>query len=380
MIAAFFGNIDAMILLTGALVGLSGALLGTFLVLRGNAMLTDAISHSIVLGIVLVWLLTGQSSGPVQVIGAAATGVATVVLSELLARSRLVAMDAAVGLVFPALFALGVLLIGIYARQVHLDADAVLLGEIGLVWLETVNVAGVAVPVSVATLGAMLAVNLLFVGLLWKELKLATFDPALAAALGLAPGLLFHAVLTLTSATAVAAFDAVGAVLFIAFVIVPPATALLLTDRLGRMVLLAVLVALGSVGAGHALALRWDVSIGGMMAAMTGAFFALALAAAPRQGLVAQAVRRRGQRLDNDCRALVAHLYTHRDAADVAEENTARALTAHLRWREDQARAVILRSLDRDLIRRDGALLALTDKGLAVARDIFDPTARRKAG
>jgi len=232
MIAAFFDSIAAMILLTGVLVGAASALLGCFLVLRGNAMLTDAISHSIVFGIVVVWLLTGATSGPVQVLGAALTGVLTVVLSEALARSQLVKMDAAIGLVFPALFAIGVILISLNARNLHLDVDTVLLGEIGFVWMHTVPILGQPVPVAVATLAVVLAINLAFVLALWKELKLATFDPGLAAALGFLPGVIHYAVLTLTSVTAVAAFDAVGAVLVIAFVIVPPATAYLLTQQL----------------------------------------------------------------------------------------------------------------------------------------------------
>jgi manganese/zinc/iron transport system permease protein len=314
-----------MILLTGVLVGASAALLGSFLVLRGNAMLTDAISHSIVFGIVIVWLLTGQTSGPVQVLGAAATGVLTVVLSELLARTRLVKMDAAIGLVFPALFAAGVILISIHARNVHIDVDTVLLGEIGFVWLNTVTLFGVRVPVAVATLGIVLVINLVFVLALWKELKLATFDPGLAAALGFLPGVLHYAVLTLTSVTAVAAFDAVGAILFIAFVVVPPATAYLLTRRLWLMVLLAVALSVAACVSGYVLARLWNVSIGGMMASMTGVWFALALLFAPERGLVAQALQRHGRQRDNDCRALVAHLFTHQGTPAMPEENTLRA-------------------------------------------------------
>ena len=380
MIAAILADAGAMIVLTGALVGASGALLGTFLVLRGQAMLTDAIAHSIVLGIVVVWLLTGATSGPLQIIGAALTGVLTVALTEALARSRLVGMDAAVGLVFPALFAAGVLLINLYARDVHIDADAVLLGEIGFVWLNTVSVAGLEVPQAVLSLAVLLAVNLGFVGLLWKELKLATFDGALAAALGFAPGVLFYALLTLTSATAVASFDAVGAILFIAFVIVPPATALLLTDRLGLAVGIAIGLAVAASAAGYGLALVWDVSIGGMMASVTGVFFATALLIAPRNGVFARMLRQREQALDHDCRTLVAHLYSHHDRPEVSRENTPEALRDHLRWPAAKADRVILQSLDRDFIRREGGLLALTDKGMAVAREIFEPWARRKAG
>ncbi|MGY6412310.1 MAG: metal ABC transporter permease [Alkalilacustris sp.] len=371
MIAAFFDSIPAMILTTGVLAGASAALLGAFLVLRGNAMLTDAISHSIVFGIVVVWLATGRVSGPVQLLGAAATGVLTVVLSEALARSRLVRMDAAIGLVFPALFAAGVILIGLNARNIHLHVDTVLLGEIGFVWLHTVTIGGVRVPVAVATLGAVLAVNLAFVLVFWKELKLASFDPGLAAALGFAPGVLHYAVLTLTSVTAVAAFDAVGAILFIAFVIVPPATAYLLTRRLWLMVVLAVALSAAACVAGYGLAVAWDVSIAGMMATMTGVWFALALLFSPGRGLLAQALRARGQRRAHDCRALVAHLYTHQDSPEMVEENTLRALTDHLGWSEPRARAAILRAHDRALVERRDGLLALRPKGVAEAETLF---------
>ena len=371
MIAAFFDSIPAMILLTGVLVGASGALLGSFLVLRGNAMLTDAISHSIVFGIIVVWLLTRQVAGPVQLLGAAATGVLTVVLSEALARSRLVKMDAAIGLVFPALFAAGVILISLHARHVHIHVDTVLLGEIGFVWLHTVTVWGLRIPVAVATLAVVLAVNLAFVVGFWKELKLASFDPGLAAALGFLPGVLHYAILTLTSVTAVAAFDAVGAILFIAFVIVPPATAYLLTRRLWLMVTLSVMLAIAACVAGYALAIRWDVSIAGMMASMTGVWFMLALLLAPDRGLASLALRRRSHRLDHDCRALVAHLYTHQDTPEMAEENTLRGLVDHLGWPENRARAAILRAHDRSLVERRNGLLRLCPKGVAEAETIF---------
>ncbi len=380
MIAAFFDSPDAMIVLTGLLVGTSAALLGTFLVLGGRAMLTDAIAHAIVFGIIVTWMLTRQMAGPVQVIGAALAGMLTVVLSEALARTRLVRTDAAIGLVFPALFSAGIILIALNARHVHIHAESVLLGEIGFVWLDTVTLAGLRIPVAVLTLAIVLAVNAAFVLGLWKELKLATFDPVLAAALGFAPGLMFHALLALTSVTAVAAFDAVGAILFIAFVIVPPATAFLLTRRVGRMAALAVLIAMASCVAGYALALRWDVSIAGMMASMTGAFFVAALLLAPEQGIVARALHRRAERAANDARTLVAHLFTHQHTAARDAENTARALIEHLRWPETRARAAILQGLDRGLVRREGGLLCLTEKGEAMARGIFDPAGRTQRG
>ncbi|MFC7703477.1 metal ABC transporter permease [Plastorhodobacter daqingensis] len=376
MLTWFFNDVAAMIVATGALVGAGSALLGVFLVLRGAGMLTHAISHSILLGIVIAWMLSGQTSGPFVLAAAALAGLLSVVMTEALARSNLVRMDAAIGLVFPALFALGVLLISLNARNVHLDEHAVLLGEIGFVWLDTVQLGGHGVPRAMLAVGTLTLLNLLFVTLFYKELKLASFDAALAHALGFAPGILFYALLGLTSATAVASFDAVGVVLFLAFVIVPPSAALLLTDRLWLVILLSVLMAVGSSLAGYLLAVRWNVSIGGMMALMTGLCLVAALLAGPRHGVIARQLRQRGQRAENDARSLVAHLYNHEAGPEAAEENTVRALHDHLLWSEAQARRVILHGLDRGLVERRGEALHLTPKGRAVAFQIFEPWRR----
>ncbi|TFG89384.1 MAG: metal ABC transporter permease [Hyphomicrobiales bacterium] len=369
-------NPGLMIVATGMAVGAAAALIGPFLVLRRNSMLSDAISHSIVFGIVTVWLLTGFASGPVQIAGAALTGVLTVFLTEALARSGRVKDDAAIGLVFPALFSAGVLLLNLYARDVHIDAHAVLLGEIGFVWLNTLEVAGYHVPQSLVWMGTMLAVNAGFVALFWKELKLATFDPVLAHAFGLRPRALFYGLLFLTSCTAVAAFDSVGAILFIAFVIVPPSTAYLLTDRLLTMVLLGVAMSAISSVAGYALAVLWDVSIGGMMALMTGYFLAAAFLFGPRYGVIAGLRRRARQALENEARALVVHLMTHEKGAERHEENVAEALRTHLGWTRARSKAVLSRSLGLGLVLRDGNALSLTDLGRVEAEAMLEPWRR----
>ncbi|WP_366654629.1 metal ABC transporter permease [Fodinicurvata sp. EGI_FJ10296] len=373
MLEAFFDNPAIMIMLTGALVGIAATLVGTFLVLRGNSMLSDAISHSIVFGIVIVWLLTHAQSGPVQIVGAALTGLLTVFLTELLVSTNRVKHDAAIGLVFPVLFSIGVLLLNLYARDVHIDQHTVLLGEIGFVWLDTMMIGGYRVPQSLIWMGAMALANLLFVAFLYKELKLATFDPALAKALGFAPGFLFYALLMFTSATAVAAFDAVGAILFIAFVIVPPSAAYLLTDRLWMMLGLGSAIAVASSVGGYYAAVAWNVSISGMMAVMTGVFLALAFLFGPRYGVIAQHIRRQSQTRANESRTLAVHLYNHEDEPNQGEENVAHALMEHLRWDRTKARRIVLRGLDQGLITRDGELLQLTAKGRAVALEILEP-------
>jgi|TARA_A100001391_G_scaffold63912_1_gene39890 manganese/zinc/iron transport system permease protein len=376
MLSAFFDSPDAMIMLTGALVGIAASLLGTFLILRGASMLSDAISHSIVFGIIVVWMLTGQASGPIQIIGAALTGLLTVALTELLTATRRVKADAAIGLVFPALFSIGVLLINIYARDVHIDQHTVLLGEIGFVWLDTYEIGGYLVPQAVVWMGVMALLNLAFVTLLFKELKLATFDAALAKALGFAPVLLSYALLALLSGTAVAAFDSVGAILFIAFVIVPPSAAYLLTDRLSLMLAFGAAIAIVSSVTGYWLAVWFNVSIGGMMAMMTGACFVAALAFGPRYGLIAQDARRRARVAENAARTLAVHLFNHENDPEAKEENVTAALREHLHWSRAKSDAILAKSLSDGFVTRSGESLLLTDKGRTAAREVLEPWAR----
>jgi manganese/zinc/iron transport system permease protein len=267
-------------------------------------------------------------------------------------------------------------MLNLFARDVHIDVHTVLLGEIGFVWLDTVTVAGVDLPNAVIWMSAMALVNALFVGLFWKELKLSTFDPILAAAFGFRPRLLFYALLFLVSSTAVASFDAVGAILFIAFIIVPPAAAYLLTDRLAAMVGLGVAISLLSVSVGYWLAVAWDVSISGMMALMTGVCLVFALVAGPRAGLIARLVRRRGDRTTIDLYALVVHLHSHERTSDWPEENVAEALTTHLNWPPQRAQRVTAHAVADGYLDAGGRRLTLTAKGRELALSLLEPWKR----
>lgn len=379
MLDQLLSDIAFSIIATGALVGIAASILGAFLVLRRSSMLADAISHSIVFGIAAVWLLTRQQSGPVQIAGAALSGVLTVYLTQLLVQSRKVRSDASIGLVFPALFSIGVLLLNVYARDVHIDTHTVLLGEIGFIWLDTVSFAGIDVPQALLWMGMMTLLNIGFVSLFYKELKLMSFDPELARSLGFLPGLLFYVLLTLTSATAVAAFDAVGAVLFVAFVIVPPSAAYLLTDRLWKMILYGAIFSVAASLVGYHLAVFWDVSIGGSMAVVTGVILLLALVLGPRYGMIAQALKRTGERARNDRRALVVHLRNHEGLGSEAGESSAAALREHLRWSATRSRRVVEQALERGLVVVDADELLLTPKGRTLALEVLEPWRRADA-
>ncbi len=255
---------------TGVLVAIASAVMGTLLTVRGQAMLTDAISHGVVLGIAVVYLALGVVGGPWQLLGAAVTGLVTVFATEALSSSGRVRRDAAIALVFPAMFAAGVLLLALFARDVHVDQHTVLLGEIGFVWLDQVSVFGFEVPRAMVTLVSVLALDLAFLGLFYKNLAAAAFDPVHAQLQGLRPKLVGAVLLALTAVTAVAAFDAVGVVLFVAFAIVPAVTGLLLARRLPGVLLVAVGIGTAAALAGYPVALGLDISIGGTMALLTG--------------------------------------------------------------------------------------------------------------
>lgn len=277
---ALLDDVGFVVALTGVLTAAASALLGSVLVARGQAMLTDAVSHGVVFGIAATYLLTGAVSGPVQLLGAAAAGVLTVVVTQALAASGRVRRDAATGLVFPALFAAGVIVLGLFARDVHVDTHTVLLGEIGFVWLERVPFLGLEVPRAPLVLAAVLLLDVAYVLAFWERLVAASFDPLHARLQGLAPEPTSLGLLVLMALTAVAALDAVGVVLFVAFAIVPAVAARLLAARMGAVTALAVAIGTAAALAGYPLAVAADVSIGGTMALLTA--FPLAAAAAWR--------------------------------------------------------------------------------------------------
>ncbi len=357
--------------LIASMVAIACALLGVFLVLRRMAMMSDAISHTVLLGIVIAFFITRSITSPFLLIGAALMGVITVSLVELINRTRLVREDAAIGLVFPAIFSIAVILISRFAGDVHLDTDAVLLGELVFAPFNRLTVFGMEVPEALVTTSGILLINLLFILLFYKELKLATFDAALAAALGFLPGVIHYALMALVSLTAVGAFDAVGSVLVVAFMIAPPAAAYLLTDRLSRMLIYSALIGVFSAVSGYWLAHALDASIAGSMATMTGVSFLAAYLFAPERGLIAQARRRQTQRVEFALTMLTMHIAHHTATQETEQENQMARLDEHLRW-SPQFVTEIVRLAEQDgLIRQHNGLLTLTENGLKRSQQEF---------
>jgi manganese/zinc/iron transport system permease protein len=354
--------------LIASVVAVACALPGVFLVLRRMAMMSDAISHTVLLGIVIGFFITEDLTSPLLILGAAATGVLTVSLVELLHRTRLVKQDAAIGLVFPMLFSLAVILISRFAGDVHLDSDAVLLGELAFAPFDRFVILGYDLgPKALYVMGGILILNLLFIVLFYKELKLATFDVGLAAALGFSPGLIHYGLMTLVSVTAVGAFDAVGSILVVALMIGPPAAAYLLTDRLPRLIGLSALIGVLSAVSGYWLARALDASIAGSMATTTGLIFGLVFLLAPDRGLLAIARRRARQRWAFAQTMLAIHLCNHEGLPEAKAESQVQHMYEHMRWEPTFAAHVIRQAERRGIVLRENGHLTLTQEGRDLA-------------
>ncbi|MGG4550031.1 metal ABC transporter permease [Rossellomorea marisflavi] len=279
---------ELWILLTGALVGVTCGMMGCFLILRKMAMLADAISHTVLLGLVLAFLISQSLNGGIMLIGAAAAGLFTTYLIQVL-NAKGIQEDASIGVVFTTLFAIGVILISLFAQNVHLDVEHALMGEIAFIPWDTVMLPVLGeVPKSVVMLTAVLLLDIVVVLLLFKEFKLTSFDPGMAAAMGFPILLLHYVMMTLVSVTTVSAFDSVGAILVVAMLIAPGATAYLWTDRYLRMILLSVIIGIFDSIAGYYAAKWLDVSISGSMAVVAGLVFLLTWILSPRHGLMAR--------------------------------------------------------------------------------------------
>ncbi|MCR4336593.1 MAG: metal ABC transporter permease [Candidatus Omnitrophica bacterium] len=357
------------IIILACLTAAACAVVGVFLILRRVALMSDAISHAILLGIVVAFFYTKNLSSPWLLIAAAITGVLTVTLTELIIHTQKLKKDAAIGLVFPFLFSIGVIMINRYTSDVHIDSDCVLFGEIAFSPFNRFVLGGTDLgPLGFWTMGGIFLANLAFISLFYKELKLATFDAGLAAALGFSPLIIHYVLMTLVSVTAVSAFEHVGSILVVALMIAPPATAYLLTDRLSHMVILSALLGMAAALSGYFMAYYLDASIAGSMATMSGVIFLLALIFAPERGLLVKYVLRRWQRWEFPTETLAVHLLQAEMTQADDTEHVVSHMKRHMLWPDEFTSEVIARSIEEGIITKDGNKLILTDYGREKAK------------
>lgn len=258
---------------------LACSLPGVFVVLRRNSMLVDGISHAVFPGIVVGYALTADFHSPWLIFGAALSGLLVAVGSEWLTRTGLLTGDAPQGLIFPALFAAGVILVSGNFTNVHLDTHMVLVGDLNLASFNHVIIGGYDFgPSYMYLMLAVLVGNALFIAACYRQLKVATFDPEFAELIGIRTRWLNLALMFLVSVTVTAAFNAAGAILVIALVVAPAATAYLISERLPQLIAWTLVIAAAGALAGFQVAYRLDAATSAAMAVFYGLIFAVVLA------------------------------------------------------------------------------------------------------
>ena len=371
--------LDNWIVLTGIFAAVACALVGNFMVLRRMSMMGDAISHAVLPGLAIAFLLTHSLGTLPMFVGAAVVGVLTAVFTQSIHHFGRVEQSAAMGVTFTTLFALGLLLIErATAGSVHLDAGCVLEGAIENVPMELFGSEMFMPTTTKVTLGMMI-VNACFVAIFYKELRLSSFDPELATTVGINSQFMHYLLMTMMSVTVVATFEAVGSILVIAMLIVPPATARLLTDKLWVMIVLSAVLAAAAAALGHVGAIaipemfdHESVSTSGMMAVAAGLLLGLAMLFAPQQGVISRLIHRLrlGQRITReDILGMLFRL--ERGGQAVALPDMSQILrisggAGPIGFR------LALRSLANDgKIMRDGDKYQLTETGRTEARQII---------
>ena len=287
-------------MLTGIFVAVACALPGNFLVLRRQALIGDAISHVVLPGIVVAFLLTGVVSTWPMLLGAAGAALVAVLAIEGVRRLGKIESGAAMGVVFTAMFAGGVLLLEQSdTSNVHLDVEHALYGNLeSLIWLDATGWGSLFDPEALATLPVELprmAVTLVFVTLFtaifWRPLKISTFDEGFARTIGMKTGPLGLGLVIVAAIAAVAAFDAVGSIIVIAMFICPPAAARMMTNRLEYQIAWSMLFATLAAVMGYVLAgygplwsgMRDSVSAAGMIATVSGVILGFAALMGPHR-------------------------------------------------------------------------------------------------
>jgi manganese/zinc/iron transport system permease protein len=270
-------------MLMGFLVTAACGLVGNYLMLRRMALMGDAVSHSVLPGLVIAFLLTGSRGTGAMFLGALLAGVATTVIIETIHRKTRVKQDASIGVTFTTLFAIGVVLVSVYSSQVDLDAECVLYGEIEHIpalagWAE--------LPDAIVRMGGVLVVVAALITVFYKELLVSSFDAGLARSLGINTTAVHYGMMIMLSVVVVSAFEAVGSILVVAMLILPGATAGMLTTRLPVVHGLSVVHAALSAVLGFHLSLALGSQIGPAMVVAGAGLFAIAWVFSPTQGLL----------------------------------------------------------------------------------------------
>ena len=264
------------------LVSAACAWIGTLLIVRKMALIGDAISHSVLPGIVIVAVLFQSLTGPLVIIGAMIAGFVTTILIEWVHKSSRVKPDAAIGIVFVSMFALGVIMISQVKGSIHLDAECVLFGELS----EIAAPGQGLIPPQIVQSFFVLLLTIALTGAFYKDIVVSAFDPVLASSVGIKAQWVHYANMAWLSVVVVSAFESVGSVIVVAMLIIPGAFALLLTDRLWKALIISIGHAAVSAVLGYHVALWLNSNVPATVVTVGLALFVLAWFFSPQHGLI----------------------------------------------------------------------------------------------
>ena len=350
---------------------LACAILGVFLVLRRLSMVSDAISHSVLLGIVIGYFITKDIGSALLIIGASLFGVLTTICIELLIKSKRVSEDASVGIIFPMFFSVAVILITRYARNVHLDTEVVLIGEIILAPFHRINFLGASLPKALVQMSFVLLINIIFVTVFFRKLKISSFDPVYAGVAGIAGTGLYYIFMALISFTAVSAFESVGAILAIAFFISPAASAYLISKDLKITLLLSAVYAIVNSCIGYFLAVKFNVSMSGMCAVVSGLTFMITMAVYPG-GIITKMIRYIKNKNRFSRELLILHIDNHTGKKNALGELGYSTIREHIAWSDSKLKYVLDKLIKKGYVYRakERGVYSLTETGKKLSDDI----------
>ena len=320
---------DSLFVLIATAVACS--IVGVFVMLRNLAMICDAISHSILLGIVLAYFITKDLHSPFLIVGASIFGVITCACIELLTKTRFITQDTSVGIVFPMFFSVAVILISVYAKNVHIDTDVVLMGEVIMAPFNRLEIFGLDLPRSLWIMFFVIIANIVFISIFYRVLNISSFDMTFASMVGISISILYYCLMAMVSLTAVASFESVGAILTISFFVAPAASAYLLSKNMKKTIVLSLIYAVANTCIGFYFAWIWNLSISGMCATVFGISFLLTLMFCP-DGIVVSKIRHYKKRGKFTKEMIVLHMDNHSKDDNMYAELGISSMKHHFNW------------------------------------------------
>ena len=360
------------IIILTSLLAIMTVLPGIFLVLNNTALMSDAITHAILPGIVIMFLIIKKLESPLLIAGASVAGLLTVALTQWIIQTNRLKKDAAIGLVFPLFFSVGVILISTLAATIHLDTDMVLLGELAYAPFHRLYIGSLDCgPYALWQMMVVVLLNSSILYCTYPGLILSIFDANVARTQGFKPQLLYYILMALTSISAVSAFEVAGSLLVVTLMITPAASALLLCTTLGSLMHTSIFLTLFASLSGYFFAHLMDLSISGSIATMHGVIFLLTFIFAPEKGIVSHFKRSYRQKKEHALSIICSLLLKNPQQRPT--------IAKKLSWPQHFVDQNIDQLLHQGFIHLHDSRIVLTPKGVAFATQAVERIALSSA-